>query len=203
MRAGRLASLGGAAAAVALLAVAWWQRDGGDAVADRAVELDAVSATVAAVELPGAAAGAFATVAPPAPRLAPKAGRATEAELQAQLADASQARIGAVFIEHLVARGLAQSDADRVVRRFFAESAACFFDALRLEAAAQSVAYDPVLDAIEAELYDSDGPLLPAVIEMRAVVERVAPCSLTAAQQAGLSPSVLVEAARAALRRAP
>jgi len=202
MSAAKLALPGGVAAVVALLVVLWAQRDGGNVGYDGGAPIDAIRATVVAVELPGLSAGASATVAsPPQPRPLPAAGRATEAELQAQLAAASNARIGGLLVEHLVEHGLALSDAELVVHRFFDDGATCFFDALRAEAAAQSVDYDSVLDAIEAELYDSDGPLLPAVIDLRAVVDRVAPCSLRAAQQAGLEPAALEEAARAAIRR--
>ena len=127
--------------------------------------------------------------------------RATDAELRAQAVEESYARVGSVLVDHLVARGLAQADGERVVRRFLEDNLLCLFDALRIEADIQSVAYDSVLDAIEADLYDTDGPLLGAVIDMRPVENRVMPCALTAAQQAGLEPSAFSEATRAAIIR--
>ena len=92
-------------------------------------------------------------------------------------------------------------DGERIVRRFLEDSLRCLFDALRVEADGQSVAYDFVLDAIEADLYDTDGPLLGAVIDMRPVENRVMPCALTTAQQAGIEPSAFSEATRAAIIR--
>jgi hypothetical protein len=127
--------------------------------------------------------------------------RLTEGELRTKAAEESYARIGSVFIEHLVEQGLARRDGDAIVRRFFDENVRCLFDALRVQADAQSVAYDWVLDAIEANLYETDGPLLGAVIDMRAVENRVAPCALNAAQQAGIEPLALSETTRAAIVR--
>jgi hypothetical protein len=128
--------------------------------------------------------------------------RASEAELRAEAAEQSYARLGGFFVDHLVARGLAPSDAERVVRRFLSDSVGCLFDALRVEAAAQSVDYEPVLDAMQANLQATDGPMLAGLLDMDPVVQRVGSCNLTAAQQAGLEPSAIAEATRAAIGRA-
>jgi hypothetical protein len=138
----------------------------------------------------------------PAPALAAPTGlRATEAELRVRAAEESYARFGEVFVDHLVARGLARGDGELVVRRFFDDNQRCLFDALRAEADAQAVAYDMVLDAVETDLYDTDGPLIGAVLDMRAVEARVTPCALTAAQQAGIDASALSGTLRAEILR--
>jgi hypothetical protein len=188
-------------AAAALAAALWWQRDD---LARRA--LQAGPQADAALTMPGAAAPvtpsaasrAQAAAIPPAEAAMM---RPTDAELHAQAVEESYARVGGVLVEHVVANGLAQADGERIVRRFLQDSLRCLFDALRIEADSQSVAYDSVLDAIEADLYDTDGPLLGAVIDMRLVENRVMPCALTAAQQAGIEPSAFSEATRAAIIR--
>jgi hypothetical protein len=198
----KLALLAGSAAA-ALLAAFWWQRDDSAMRAMRAAaQLDAARAAVAAVEHPSPGAPAPAQAARSARSQAEATGlRATDAELRARAVEESYARIGGVFVDHLVVGGLAQADGERVVRRFFEDNLSCLFDALSIEADIQSVAYDSVLDAIEADLYDTDAPLLGALIDMRPVQNRVAPCALTAAQQAGIEPSAFSEATRAAIIR--
>jgi hypothetical protein len=198
MSAARLALLGGFVAA-ALLAAFWLQRDDGESHAQRAaIEAD-VAPTPAVVESPNAAATMQAAA--PAPALAAPTGRATEAELRVRAAEESYARFGEVFVDHLVARGLARGDGELVVRRFFDDNQQCLFDALRAEADAQAVVYDMVLDAVETDLYDTDGPLIGAVLDMRAVEARVTPCALTAAQQAGIDASALSGALRAEILR--
>jgi hypothetical protein len=59
-----------------------------------------------------------------------------------------------------------------------------------------------VLDAMQANLHATDGPMLAGLLDMGPVVQRVGSCNLTAAQQAGLEPSVFAEATRAAIGRA-
>jgi hypothetical protein len=127
--------------------------------------------------------------------------RPSETELRARAAEVSYAQIGGVLVDHLVARGVARADGERIVRRFFEDNMVCLFEALRLEADAQSVAHDSVLDALDAQLYDTDGPLLGGLIDMAAVANRVAPCAFTAAQQAGIEPAALPETTRAAIVR--
>lgn len=193
----------GALAAAALLAVLWPQRDGGPGSSGTAGPADA--GVVPAV---GARAGVTVTSVPPgagidvaAPPPVPGPSHAdADAALRSKMADETHSRLGGALVDEIVARGLARSDAERVVRRFVVDSVDCLLRALRSEADAQSVAYDSILDALEAELYDADGPLLTAVIDMQAVQTRAAPCGLTAAEQAGISPAVMVEAARALQR---
>jgi hypothetical protein len=201
MSAPKLAFLGVVVAA-ALFSALLWQLDDGPTREERAaVQPDESRAAATAIESASRTVP-LTTAAAPLPRAAEPAGtRSTEAELRARAAEESYARMGDVFVDYLVTRGLARVDADRVVRRFFDDSQRCLFDALRVEADAQAVAYDSVLDAIEADLHQTDGPLLGAVIDMRAVQNRVMPCSLTAAQQAGIEPSALPEATRAAILR--
>jgi hypothetical protein len=195
MRGTTLASLGGLVAA-ALLATLWWQRDGVTPVEATAVRRETALAPVSTVASPGpdAAVSTLAGARADATGL-----RASEAELRARAAEQAHARIGGVLVDYLAARGLARADGEPVVRRFLNDNVRCFFDALHLEADAQSAAYDSVLDAVEAELYKTDGPLLGAVIDLRAVQNRVEPCALAAAQQAGIEPAALPEATRAAI----
>jgi hypothetical protein len=140
-------------------------------------------------------------VAAESPPLKPADARPGEVELRARASEETYARIGDVLVDHLAARGLSRPDAEPVVRRFIDDNLRCLFDALRAEADAQAVSYDSVLDAVEADLYDTDGPLLGAVIDVRAVQSRGSACSLTAAQQAGIEPAALDETTRAALAR--
>jgi hypothetical protein len=128
--------------------------------------------------------------------------RASEAELRAEAAEESYARLGGFLVDHLVARGLAPSDGERVVRRFLNDSVGCLFDALRVEANTQSVDYEWVLDAMQANLHATDGPMLAGLLDMAPVVQRVGSCNITVAQQAGLEPSAFAEATRAAIGRA-
>jgi hypothetical protein len=202
MSATKLAVLG-ALFGAALLAALWSQRDDGASRAERsAFGPDAGHRSVAAGELPLTADTALEQAATSAPLTADPTGlRPTEGELRTKAAEESYARIGSVFVDHLVEQGLARADGEAIVRQFLDENVHCLFDALRVEANAQSVSYDAVLDATEANLYGTDGPLLGAVIDMRAVENRVAPCALTAAQQAGIEPSALSETTRAAIVR--
>ena len=198
MSAAKLASLGGFAAA-ALLATLWWYRnDGATPAAPTTVQRDTAPTAITAVESLPPAAAAPATAESPA---APIAMRPGEADLRTRAAEESYTRIGSALVDYLVERGLARADSEPVVRRFLEDATGCLFDALRVEADAQAVAYDSILDALEAELYDTDGPLLAALIDMRAVLDRVAPCALAAAQQAGIEPAALPETTRAAIIR--
>ena len=125
----------------------------------------------------------------------------SEAEIFERLDEESYAKGGGVFVDHLVKRGLALPDAERIVRESISESTACLRDALRLEAEVQGVEYDAVLNAIESTLEDADGPFLWTVIDLTAVQARAEPCVLTATQRAGISPSFFQEVARPAARR--
>jgi hypothetical protein len=194
----KIAALGGLAAAAVFVAL-WWHRDNGAMRAQRSTEQ--ANAVVDAVTVESTAPAA-APAATSIPRQADTSAlRPTEAELRARVTEESYARIGGALVDYLVGRGLARADGEPVVRRFLDDNMRCFFDALRAEADAQSVSYDSLLDALEAELYDTDGPLLGALIDMRAVLNRVVPCGLTAAQQAGIDPAALPESTRAAIVR--
>ena len=195
MSAAKLASLGGLAGTLLLVAL-WWQRH--DPV-EKAAEPGPPAITTPESQqrtVPASPAAAAASQA------RPLALRPGEAELRTRAGEEAYARIGGALVDYLVERGLARGDGEPVVRRLLADTTNCLFDALRIEADAQSASFDSVLDALEAELYDTDGPLLAAVIDMRAVVNRVAPCAQTEAQQAGIEPAALPEATRAALIRA-
>jgi hypothetical protein len=186
--------------AAALLATRAWQRGDGAARTQHAAAGPGIESAV--IQSPRAAASsspAASTSAAVEPE--PTALRPGEAELRNRAVDESYARVGDVLVEHLVARGLAHADAEPVIRRFLEDNQRCLFDALRIEADARSVAYDSVLDAMEAELYDTDGPLLGALLDMSAVQARAMPCGLAAAQQAGIEASALGETTRAALAR--
>jgi hypothetical protein len=200
MSATKLALLGGSLAAAVLMAF-WWQRDSGAMRVEPVVPLDVKRTAVTQVESPRPVAVSPATALVSAAPQAELGARPSEAELRARAAEVSYAQIGGVLVDHLVARGVARADGELIVRRFFADNMVCLFDALRLEADAQSVAYDSVLDALEAQLHDTDGPLLGGVIDLAAVGNRVAPCAFTAAQQAGIEPAALPETTRAALIR--
>ena len=196
MRGTTLASLGGLVAA-ALLATLWWQRDDGAARVEVAAERQQTALTPVSTVASPSPDGAGPTLA--GAREGATGLRNGEDELLARAAEQAHARIGEVLVDYLATRGLARADSEPVVRRFFDDNVSCFFDALRLEADAQSADYDSVLDAVEAELYKTDGPLLGAVIDLRAVQNRLEPCALTAAQRAGIEPAALPEATRAAI----
>ncbi len=109
-----------------------------------------------------------------------------DADLERQLAESMYAQTGGSVVDYLVTRGLARSDSELVVRKGFADVAACSFDALRTESAIQSVSYDAVLNAAEAILHDADGPEISALMDVRAVQARATPCLLNAVQQMGI-----------------
>jgi hypothetical protein len=180
-----------------LLTVAWLRHDDGVAVEGVASRLDTTVIPAPAPER-GAIESAAAVATPAAAR--PTVPVASESELFERIAEKSYAAGGGVFIDHLVKRGLARSDAERIVRESLRESTACLRDALRLEAEAQAVDYDAVLYAIESALGDADGPFLWTVIDLAAVQARAAPCVLTVTQRAGISPSFFQELARPAER---
>jgi len=125
---------------------------------------------------------------------------AAVAELLERVAETSYARAGGAFVDYFVARGLARSDSERIVRDALTAGTHCLFDALRFEAEAQSVSFGSLLDALEAEIYDADGPPLGALIDMNALQARQAPCVTTVLQQAGIPVSDLEQAVRAASR---
>jgi hypothetical protein len=115
------------------------------------------------------------------------------AALERALAQDTYERVGARFVDYLVARGLPRADGETVVAELANEMARCVFHAFREQAAAQGVEFDLVLDAFAAQLYDTDGPLVGAVIDVQAAGARSALCSATALQWAGISESAAVD----------
>ena len=199
----KLALLAGSVAA-ALLAALWWQhRRGVTLVEPAAISADVVAASRdrrSKSPRPFVAAPPTAAV-PAPPQAAPTGMRANEAELRARAAQESYARIGDVLVDHLVARGLARADGELVVRRSSRTTCAVYSTRCMRRPMHNRSPTISVLDALEAELYDSDGPLLGGLVDLRAVQNRVVPCALGAAQQAGIEESALPETTRAALIR--
>ena len=93
---------------------------------------------------------------------------------------------GDELVDDLVAHGLARSDAEITVRGLADAYVSCYFEALRAEADAQSVSFFALLDAVQAAVYDADGPLIGGLIEEERLNARVVPCALDAMQQAGI-----------------
>lgn len=196
MRAPVLASLAVVAAMGLLAARSLRHDDTAAVVVSVAPRLD-VSATSTPVPDFGEVEDAFAVSSATASPTVPAAG---ETELFERLDEESYAKGGGIFVDHLVKGGLARSDAERIVRESIHESTACLRDALRIEAKAQAVDYDAVLNAVEGTLEDADAPFLWSVIDLTDVQARAAPCVLTVTQRAGISPSFFQEVARPAKR---
>jgi hypothetical protein len=182
------------AVAAALLAALLLRRDETADVVESSSRLDT---PVTLIPEPDSVADAELAAVPAAHQGAPVIG---EVELFERIDEESYTQGGGVFVDHLVKRGLARSDAERIVRESVRESTACLRDALRLEAEAQGVDYDAVLYSLESTLEDADGPFLWTVIDLKAVEARAAPCVLTVTQRAGISPSFFQEIARPAVR---
>ena len=106
--------------------------------------------------------------------------------MRGAIAERVNDRLGKQFVDYLAEQGLSREDAGVVVARLVHDLTVCTFDALRAQAAEQGVAFDDVLSAVEAAFYVADGPDVAAVIDVRAVARREAPCSLNALQQAGI-----------------
>src|SRR5262249_41977250 len=144
MSAAKLALFCGAAAA-ALLAALWLQRDD-TAVSPTPTALRPEAAgTVVAAEPLRSAADSPAQPTVPVRWSVLSDTRVAESDLRARAVEQAYSRFGSLFVDHLVARGLAQADGEIVVRRFSEESVRCLFDALRAEAEAQTADYDSVL----------------------------------------------------------
>lgn len=110
-------------------------------------------------------------------------------EIATEVATTAHERVGDRFVDYLVGSGLAPADSEDIVMRSFRAAARCLLEAMREQSRAESVPFDTVLEALYAELYDMDGPLLTSVIDLQAVAVRDAPCALNALQEAGISPS--------------
>lgn len=122
-------------------------------------------------------------------------------ELASEIASIALERLGDPFIDYLVANGLPQADAEQIVATGFHASSRCSLEAMREQAQVESVPLDTVLYALQAELYQTDGPILARQIDLQAAAAREAPCSLGALQEAGIPPSVAGEIVREALSR--
>jgi hypothetical protein len=114
------------------------------------------------------------------------------------VATLSLERLGDRFVDYLVGSGLAPADSEDIVMRSFRAAARCSLEAMRDQSRAESVPFDIVLEALYAELYDMDGPLLSSVIDLQAVGVREAPCALNALQEAGIPPSAAQDILRTA-----
>jgi hypothetical protein len=155
---------------------------------DLPTAIDAPAAPIAAAsapQVPPVIASSTDTQADPGASDTAATDRAAEALRRAMLQRASD-RSGRLFIDYLAEQGLSRTDAEVVVARLIDDLTVCTFDALRAQAAAQNVPFDQVLDAVESTLYDTDGPDVAAVIDVRALVRREAPCTLNALQQSGI-----------------
>jgi hypothetical protein len=111
----------------------------------------------------------------------------TETLVQA-LAQRAQDGFGPRLVDYLARQGLSRADAEPIVVQLLGKTVTCALDALREQAFLQRVDFDQVLNALEAELYDADGPLLSALVDVGAVDRRAIPCSMTAMSQAGIPP---------------
>jgi hypothetical protein len=110
------------------------------------------------------------------------------AELAQALAQRAYDNFGPRLVGYLARQGLSRVDAEPIVAEMLHKTVSCTLDALREQALAQSVDFEQVLSALDAELYDTDGPLITAILDVGAVSQRAMPCSVTALTQAGIPP---------------
>jgi len=140
--------------------------------------------------------------APAVPRASSASSTDRDAEvLRSAVAERLNGRVGSQFVDYLAEQGLSREDAEVVVARLVRQLTMCTFDALRAQAAEQRVAFDDVLSAVEAAFYVADGPELDALIDVRALARREAPCSLNALQQAGIPQTPLARLSLDLIRR--
>jgi hypothetical protein len=121
--------------------------------------------------------------------------------LRRAVAERLNGRLGSQFVDYLAEQGLSRADAEVVVARLVHDLTVCAFDALRAQATEQGVAFDEVLSAVEAAFYVADGPNVDALIDVRALAQREAPCSLNALQQAGIPQTPLARLSLDLIRR--
>jgi hypothetical protein len=100
---------------------------------------------------------------------------------------------GPRLVDYLARQGLPRVDAETIVVELMRKTAVCALDALREQALEQRVELEQVLDALEAELHDADGPPVAAVVDAGAADRRALPCSMTALTQAGIPPQAASE----------
>lgn len=127
------------------------------------------------------------------PAMAPPARDDGTAALAVSMAERWQSLVGRRYVAYLAEQGLARTDAERIVAALALEVADCGLEAMRAQAQAQQVPFDDVLNALEAQLHDADGPPLTAVLDMRAVALEELQCSLSALQRSGISPEAATE----------
>lgn len=113
--------------------------------------------------------------------------------LEEALAQRAYDGFGTRLVNYLVRQGLARVDAEPIVVELLGETVTCALDALREQALEQRVDFDLVLNALEAQLYDADGPMLTALVDVGAVDRRAMPCSMTALAQAGIPPQAAAD----------
>jgi hypothetical protein len=177
------------------------------------LRLDELPAVASLPASPPFAARAPAATTAPAPDTPPEApsppsaaanGDGAEA-LALEMASRMQKGIAPSLVDYLAAQGLARTDAEPIVTALVAKEVDCGLAALRAQAIEQRVPFDDVLNALEAELYDADGPPLTALLDVQAVARHHAPCSLAALQQSGISPQAVQEVYEALVkaRRSP
>ena len=113
--------------------------------------------------------------------------------LEQALAQRAYDGFGTRLVDYLVRQGLARVDAEPIVVELLSKTATCALDAMREQALEQRVDFDLVLNALEAQLYDADGPMLTALVDVGAVDRRAIPCSMTAFAQAGIPPQAAAD----------
>jgi len=187
-------TFGIAAALVACVSgVAWLLHDGSpNTTAQTAASLD-----------PAARAAALRQAEPPAPPserpptpIPPSTAIASDpstAELAQALAQRAYENFGPRLVGYLARQGLSRVDAESIVAELLDKTVTCTLAALREQALEQRVDFEQVLSALDAELYDTDGPLITAILDVGAVGQRAMPCATTALTQAGIPPQAASE----------
>jgi hypothetical protein len=115
------------------------------------------------------------------------------AELAQAMAQRAYDNFGPRLVGYLSRQGLSRVDAEPIVAEMLHKTVSCTLDALREQALEQRVEFEQVLSALDAELYDTDGPLITAILDVGAASQRAMPCSMTALTQAGIPPQAASE----------
>jgi hypothetical protein len=110
------------------------------------------------------------------------------ADLAQAMAQRAYENFGPRLVGYLVRQGLSRVDAEPIVAELLDKIVTCTLAALREQALEQRVDFEQVLSALDAELYDTDGPLITAILDVGAMSRRAMPCSMTALAQAGIPP---------------
>jgi hypothetical protein len=109
------------------------------------------------------------------------------AALTSKLAEYGYDKVGKGFVAYLTAQGLSQADSERIIRQAMRDMTACDLDALRMQAKADAVSFDAVLDALEADgFYWFYKPEISALIDVAAFRQRDEACAMKVRQQSGL-----------------